>query len=219
VCGRFTLHADPAKIAAAFDVADLPPVRPLYNIAPTSTVLALGLKPDGRTRGWGLLRWGLVPKWANDVTNGPANARAETVAELPTFRESFAKKRCLIIADGFYEWQTVGKTKHPFHFRMRNGKPFAFVGLWDFWKLDGRTLATCCIITTTPNELVKGVLSRMPVILPPEIYDRWIDCGVTDPAVLKPLLVPYSADEMEAVAVTRFVSNARNEGPECLAPL
>ncbi|WP_020469149.1 SOS response-associated peptidase [Zavarzinella formosa] len=218
MCGRFTLHTPAAEIAATFDVTDIPPVRPLFNIAPSSAVLAMGMKPDGKTRGWGLMKWGLVPKWSHDVKSGPANARAETVAELPTFRESFAKRRCLVIADGFYEWQTVGKVKNPFHFRMRDGKPFAFAGIMDHWTLEGEFITTCAIITTTPNELVGQVHNRMPVILRPEDYDRWLDRQATDPAAVLPLLASYPAELMEKVAVSRHVGNVRNQGPECLTP-
>lgn len=218
MCGRFTLHTPAEELAAAFDVTEVPPVRPLFNIAPTSTVLAVGMKPDGKARGWGMLKWGLIPKDSFDEKFAPANARAETVDYLDTFRGSFARKRCLIVADGFYEWKAVGKVKRPFHFRMKSGKPFAFAGIMDHWKRDGVFVSTCALITTTPNDLVKDVHNRMPVILPPEAYDVWIDRGVTDPAALKPLLVPYPAEAMEAVEVTRFVSNARNQGPECLTP-
>ena len=217
MCGRFTLQSPAEDVAAAFDISTVPAHRPLFNIAPTSLVTTVGRKPDG-SRGFAAFRWGLIPNWSPDGKMGPANAKAETVAELPTFRAALRGKRCLVVADGFYEWKTTAAGKDPYHFRLKTGKPFAFAGLWDYWPGAAGPVFTCAIITTAPNALVGPVHNRMPVILPPSAYDVWTDRGVTDPGAVLPLLTPYPADLMDGVAVSRFVNSTRNQGPDCLVP-
>lgn len=218
MCARFTVHSPPDEIAAALGVADVPRVRPLYNVAPSTLVMTAALKADDATRGWGWLKWGLVPNWSPDGEPGPVNARAETVADKPTFAEPFRRRRCLVAADGFYEFQAVTGGKDPHHFRLRTGKPFAFAGVWDTWRGGDKPVHSCAIITTVPNELVGQVHDRMPVILRPEDYGLWLDRGVTDPTALLPLLAPYPAALMERVAVSRYVNDVRHQGPQCVEP-
>jgi putative SOS response-associated peptidase YedK len=166
-----------------------------------------------------LLRWGLVPSWASDLSVGARmlNARAETVLEKPSFRAAFTRRRCLLPADGFYEWQTVAGKKQPLHFRFRDGRLFAFAGLWERWHGPDGPVESCTVLTTEANDLVRPVHERMPVILDPLRYDGWLDPGNGDTALLRSWLTPYPADELIAVPANPRVNNARNEGPDCLA--
>ncbi|KPJ91877.1 MAG: hypothetical protein AMS18_08490, partial [Gemmatimonas sp. SG8_17] len=159
--------------------------------------------------------------WAKDasVAARTINARAETVAEKPTYRDSFKSRRCLIPADGFYEWQKRASGKQPYYFKMNDGKVFAFAGLWDEWWRAGTSLESCTILTTEPNELTRPIHNRMPVILQPTEYDTWLDPDVNDPARLGSLLRPFPARQMAAYPVSTFVSRAGNEGPTCIEPL
>jgi putative SOS response-associated peptidase YedK len=215
MCGRFTLTTTDELLAEVFDLLDPPTLRPRYNIAPSQLIAVVGLKPDGETRGLALLRWGLVPHWAHDPNTGPKpfNARAETVGN--KFAECFRQKRCLIPADGFYEWLTAGKKKRPHRFTLKSGALFGFAGLWDVWTGENQKLVTCCMITTTANELVKPLHDRMPVILPPEYYAEWLDPD-TPQKRLTALLQPYAADAMQATEVGGAVNSPKNDGPECL---
>jgi putative SOS response-associated peptidase YedK len=166
-----------------------------------------------------MLQWGLIPSWADDpkIVNRMINARAESVATKPAFRNPFKSRRCLIPADGFYEWQkTGGKTKQPYHLGMADGRPFAFAGLWEHWRRGGEAIDSCTIITTEPNELAATVHDRMPVILPEDAYDRWLDPKLDDPDELQSLLVPFPAKRMKAWPVSTLVNNPRNETPECV---
>jgi putative SOS response-associated peptidase YedK len=220
MCGRFTLSTPAEQVAATFAVADPPPLTPRYNVAPSQVIAVVGLKADGTRRGLALLRWGLVPSWATDPNAGPRpiNARAETILSKPTFREPFRRRRCLIPADGFYEWRKSGTRKTPCHIRLKGGGLLAFAGLWDTWSgPDEARLATCCIITVAANELVRPIHDRMPVILPPDDYDRWLSPS-TPEAELVGLLRPYPADEMVVVPVGPAVNSVTNDGPECLTP-
>ena len=215
MCDRFTLTTTDELLAEAFDVIDPPALRPRYNIAPSQLIAVVGLKPDGETRGIALLRWGLVPYWANDPNDGPKpiNARAETVGY--KFAASFREKRCLIPADGFYEWLSDGKNKRPHRFTLKTGAPFGFAGLWDVWSSEKQKLVTCCMITTMANDLVKPLHDRMPVILPPEHYAEWLD-PETPQKRLAALLQPYSADAMQVTEVGAAVNSPKNDGPECI---
>ena len=166
-----------------------------------------------------LLRWGLIPAWADDPAIGSRmiNARSETAAEKPSFRRAFKERRCLIAADGFYEWQKTNGGKQPYHLRMRDGRPFAFAGLWESWKEDGEgEIRSCTILTTDANDLVGEVHHRMPVILPPEIYDLWLDPTVREAEQLLSLLIPYPPEDMEAYPVSRRVNNPSNNEPSCV---
>jgi putative SOS response-associated peptidase YedK len=235
MCGRFTLHSQPHEVAKQFQLAQLPLFEPRYNIAPTQQVPVVRLDAQER-RSFDLLRWGLVPSWAEDVSIGSRmiNARAETVAEKPSFRKAFAARRCLIVADGFYEWHGQGKSKHPYYITLQNGGPFAFAGLWEMNKkcaakvagdetamatAPSAALETCTIITTTANELMAKLHHRMPVILPVEHYDLWLDPAAQEPERLLPLLAPFPSKEMRAVPVSTHVNNPRNEDAGCLVPL
>jgi putative SOS response-associated peptidase YedK len=220
VCGRFLLLTLGDEIVAHFRLAEAYRPRPRYNIAPRQEVLTVGQSPDGR-RGMATTRWGLVPRWAPDTTKAPINARSETVARLEFFKDSFRERRCLVPASGFYEWEVLpGRKKRPWLFRFKGGGPFAFAGIWSAWKPDdgAAPLFTCAILTTAPNDVVKPVHDRMPLVLPPEHYDTWLDRSLTDPAGLKPLLRPYPTDLMEALPLAPVVNNVTNDGPECLTP-
>jgi putative SOS response-associated peptidase YedK len=165
------------------------------------------------------LRWGLVPSWAKDpsIGNRLINARAETVAEKPAFRTALRRRRCLVVADGFYEWQRSGRAKDPYFIRMRDDRPFAFAGLWESWEgPDHSVLETCTILTTEPNELVRPIHDRMPVILPPEVYACWLDTSIQDPGRLSQLLVAYASEPMEAYCVGSLVNSPAHDVPLCI---
>ena len=217
MCGRFTL-TEPRGLAEAFDLDEpLPPLSPRFNVAPAQTVAVVAYKRNaGTQRGLALLRWGLVPSWSNDPSKAPKpiNARSDSL-DKPTFREAFRTKRCLIPADGFYEWSTVGTQKWATHFRLKDRSLFAFAGLWEFWTNGCEKLATCCIVTTDANALVGTVHNRMPVLLPKSAYDAWLSTETPGSELLR-LLQPYPAEEMEGVAVGQGVNSVKNEGPELL---
>jgi putative SOS response-associated peptidase YedK len=221
MCGRFTLRARSEVIAAAFGLADIPLLGPRYNVAPTQGVAVVRLDRQTGTRRLDLMRWGLVPSWAGDavIGNRMINARAETVAEKPGYRQAFKARRCLIAADGFYEWMQLGGRKQPYHICFKDDRPFAFAGLWEFWQGAAGSLESCALITGEPNELVRPIHGRMPVILRPEDYDFWLDPGVTDAGMLKELLTPYPAAEMVASPVSTLVNAPANDRIECLQPI
>jgi putative SOS response-associated peptidase YedK len=220
MCGRFTLNTPADDLAAAFDLPERPAIQPRFNVAPSQLVAVVGLKPDGKTRGLAMLRWGFVPYWANDPNTGPRpiNARAETVASRPPFEHSFREKRCLIPADGFYEWATVNRRKVAHHFRMKSGGPLAFAGVWDVWRGEGHApVLSCAIITVPANGLVRPYHDRMPAILQPSQYDLWLN-NATPEHVLLEALAPFPEEMLEAVQVGPAVNKVSNDGPECLAP-
>jgi putative SOS response-associated peptidase YedK len=219
MCGRFTLGATAATLAAQFDLANVPTWTPRYNIAPTQEVLVVLQPSPQANREARLHRWGLIPPWAKDpsIGNRMINARAETVATKPAFRRAFKERRCLLLADGLYEWQRQERRKQPFYIRLRDGRPFAFAGLWEHWEgSEGMAIQSCTILTTTSNEVVGRIHDRMPVILSPTDYDRWLDPSIQEPAVLQTLLRPYPADEMMAYPVSTRVNNPANDSPECV---
>lgn len=194
MCGRFTLSASATTLVQQFDLADLPTWSPRYNIAPTQEVLAIVKMPDAPDRRAGLLRWGLIPPWAEGPAVGSRmiNARIERVATKPAFRRSFRERRCLILADGFYEWQKQDRHKQPYYIRLIDGKPFAFAGLWERWvPQDGQPLDSCTIIPTVSNTLIEPLHIRMPVILAAADYETWLDLTVQDVDRLQPLLRPH----------------------------
>lgn len=221
MCGRFTLTVDPAEIADTFDNFNFPTqFAPRFNIAPTQPVLAI---PNDAKNKADFFIWGLIPSWAKDPTIGNKliNARGETIAEKPSFRGGFKYKRCLILADGFYEWkaQTGAKTKTPYFIHMKDRKPFAFAGLWDEWQSpDGGAVRTCTIITTEPNELMATLHNRMPVILHPSNYDLWLDPTPQTPDKLLRLIKPFPANGMSAHPVSTIVNKPGNDRPECIMP-
>lgn len=225
MCGRFTLKIAFEKLEEYFPLFDFPPdVVPRYNIAPTQPVLAVRSREGKEKPQASWLKWGLVPSWAEDpkIGNRLINARADTVADKPAFRKAFQKRRCLVLADGFYEWKKgVGRKapKLPYHIRKKDESPFAFAGLWEYWKKDAEPIVSCTIITTDANELVQPLHDRMPVILSAKDYLRWLDLAPGDAQRLLEMLQPYPAQEMTAVPVSLTVNNANNEQPECLAPV
>ncbi|PAX59948.1 SOS response-associated peptidase [Brunnivagina elsteri] len=222
MCGRYTLSSSVEGIAKSFDIQDVPSLKPQYNIAPTQSVLAVLQNQDTNERVLQRFRWGLIPSWAKNVSMGAKliNARGETVAEKPSFRAAFKRRRCLVIADGFYEWQSLEGKKQPYYFQLQDKQPFAFAGLWEHWQPpEGEEIVSCTILTTNANELMQPIHDRMAVILQPEDYDLWLDVQVQDPEMLKPLLQPFPAEAMTAYAVSTVVNNARNNTSECIVPL
>lgn len=224
MCGRFTLSSPSETIEALFELAEMPDLRPRYNIAPTQPVAAVVFDNATSARALRLLHWGLVPSWAKDPGIGARmiNARCETVAVKPSFRSAFRRRRCLVVADGFYEWKKLERAKQPYYIRLGEGQPFAFAGLWEHWQgqlagWDGDGgLDSCTIITTEPNELAAPIHNRMPVILRPEDYASWLDPELTEPDAVQSLLRPYAADQMEAYPVSTRVNRAANDEPECI---
>jgi putative SOS response-associated peptidase YedK len=211
------LATERETLARAFGVSGVPELPPRYNIAPTQSVPAVRLA--GGERRMELLRWGLIPFWAKDPEIGyrMINARAETVAEKPAYREAFRRRRCLMVADGFYEWKKLNGGKQPYYFRLRSGEPFAFAGLWERWEGPDGPVESCALITTGPNAVVGEVHDRMPVILEPEDYGVWLEAE--DPDLLRSLLRPYSGDGLVAYPVGRRVNNPRNDEPSVIEPL
>ena len=228
MCGRFTLRTPLTQLAKQFQFdldAALVDTGPRYNIAPTQDIAAVRVREPGGRRELALLHWGLIPSWAKDtkIAGSTINARSETIAEKPAFRSAFKRRRCLVLMDGFYEWKRVGKTKQPYLYEIDGGKPFALAGLWETWHgakgSEGPPLESCSLITTEPNKLAAEVHDRMPVILDAVDYAQWLDPAVQDRETLEKLLVPFDAGRMTARPVSTYVSNARNQGPQCVEPV
>ncbi len=217
MCGRYSLIMTIGELQNRFEFdGERLGYAPSYNIAPTQNVLTV---VGGEERRGGYMRWGLIPFWAKDKSIGSRmiNARAETVVEKPSFRNAFKRRRCLIIADGFYEWQKVGAKKRPMRIVMQSGEPFAFAGLWETWRdPEGEVVPSCTIITTSANDLLSSIHDRMPVILPRDLEDFWLDDSVTDPDALTSVLTPYDDEAMDTYEVSTLVNNVRNNGPEVL---
>lgn len=218
MCGRCTLRSSPQAIIKAFQLADLPPLSRRYNIAPTQQVLTIRLQ-DGKRQA-SFLRWGLIPSWADhpSIGNRMINARAEGIADKPSFRSAFKRGRCLVVADGFYEWQTTLKAKQPYYFRPKNDQPFRFAGLAEHWHRGDQTIDSCTIITTDATGFLADLHARTPVILQPEDYDLWLDPEFEGKEKLLSLLRPQPADQMMAYPVSTLVNRPRNESPECIEP-
>ena len=218
MCGRYSLSTPADLVAEVFDLEESFELEPRYNIAPTQEA-AIVRTDRGGARTAAMARWGLVPWWAKDPSFGhrAINARAETVHESRAFRNPFRERRCLVPADGFYEWQRRGGQKQPFHLTLADGTPFAFAGLYDLWRrAEGEWIESFTILTTVPNSLLEPIHDRMPVILPAESHPLWLDRGVSDVDRLKALLAPYPTERMLATPVGHFVNNPRNEGPRCV---
>ena len=218
MCGRYTLRTPVETLAVHFEIDEYPSsISASYNIAPTQGVAAV-IAEDGR-RKLEMLHWGLIPSWADDpsVGNKMINARAESVAEKPSFRKAFRNHRCLVLADGFYEWQKTGNGKQPYYIRMEDDSPFAFAGLWESWQ-NGREIRSCTIITTSPNEIAAPIHDRMPVILHPEDYEMWLDPDFDEREPLTTLLKPFPAEAMEAYPVSRRVNRPANNDPGVIEP-
>ncbi len=222
MCGRFTLSVDPSQSQEAFEGFTFPArFAPRFNIAPTQPVLAI---PNDGGRAADFFVWGLIPSWAKEASIGNRliNARGETLAEKPAFRGGYKYKRCLIPADGFYEWkaQPGSKTKTPHFIHLKTGGAFAFAGLWDEWHSpDGSAIRSCTIVTTTPNSLMAPIHNRMPVILQPHDFAEWLDKAVRAPESLNHLLQPLPAGLMDAHPVSTLVNSPANDRPECILPV
>jgi putative SOS response-associated peptidase YedK len=217
MCGRYTLKVDVKTIAEVFGVEPTMEIPARYNIAPTQEVVTILQNGSAHLA---QLRWGLIPSWAKDETIGSRmiNARAETLAEKPSFKGLLRSKRCLVIADGFYEWKKEGGSKTPMYITMKSGEPFAFAGLWDIWKNpDGEAIRSCTIITTEPNDVVAPIHNRMPAILTPEGREIWLDTSLHDEHALMHWLGAYPSQAMTARAVSKLVNNPKIEGPELIA--
>jgi putative SOS response-associated peptidase YedK len=221
MCGRFTLAADANVIQEAFPWLNIPgDLRPRFNVAPTQPVAVV--PNDGKNQ-LDYFVWGLIPSWAKDpeIGNPLINARAETLAEKPSFRSSLKRKRCLILADGFYEWKQIPgqKSKQPMYIRLKSGQLFAFAGLWDEWHApDGSQVLSCTIITTAPNSMMQEIHNRMPVILSPGAYAAWLAQGEQKPEVITSFLQSYPAEEMTAYPVSSLVNSPNNDSPELISP-
>jgi putative SOS response-associated peptidase YedK len=221
MCGRYRLTAKERYIAEHFGV-DEEEVHwtPRYNVAPTQEVAVIRQDSKEPKRHFSLMRWGLIPYWSKDASMAARtiNAMAETVAEKPTFRDAVRKHRCLIPADGFYEWRKIGpKEKQPYNIGLKDDGLFAFAGVWDRWKTPaGELRETCSVITTEANTLLKPIHNRMPVILSQEDYEVWLDPGVKDPARVQELLKPFNAREMKIYPLSSRVSNVNNDDAECI---
>ena len=218
MCGRFSLSQSVETIAAAFDLDEVPAWEPRYNIAPTQMVptVVMGNSPV-KNRQFRLMRWGLIPSWAKDPAMGARmiNARTETVTEKPSFRNAFRRRRCLVVADGFYEWQRQEGKKQPFYFRLQDGQPFGFAGLWERWESADGEVISCTILTTEANDLLRPIHDRMPVILDSKDYSLWLDPEV-QPEPLQTLLRPYQTEAMTSYPVSTLVNNPANNSPECI---
>ncbi len=242
MCGRFSLKANPNELTEAFPGFELPAdFAPRYNIAPTQPVAVIANNGQNKIE---LFHWGLIPSWAQDTSIGSRmiNARAETLAVKPAFRAAYKRRRCLVLADGFYEWQKQpgNKLKTPMYIQLKSGQPFGFAGLWELWQPAeaepllscaaqalscaaqvlscAAQVLSCAIITTTPNALMKKIHDRMPVILQPQDYALWLDPAEQPADKLGKLLKPYPAAQMEAFAVSRLVNDPKNDSAECIAP-
>jgi putative SOS response-associated peptidase YedK len=221
MCGRFTLRTPASLIAEQFSLLEVPDLQPRFNIAPSQPVPVVRMDPQhaSAARQFVFLHWGLVPSWAEDakIGNRMINARAETAADKPSFRAAMRRRRCLIVADGFYEWKTVAKRRQPMYIHLRDGRPFAFAGLWESWEgADHSALESCTILTTAANDLVRPIHDRMPVIIAPADYARWLDPAVQQAEPVLPLLRPYPVEEMAAYAVSPRVNSPTRDDESCL---
>ena len=223
MCGRYRLSRRKQLVEDYFDSAPWDDDwNPRYNIAPTQPVPVVRQHPKEPVRQLSLMKWGLIPSWAPipSVAASMINARSETAATKPAFRDALKSRRCLISADGFYEWRRDGKTKQPFCFEVNEGQLFAFAGLWDRWKdPSGNWIKTCSILTTTPNAVTASVHDRMPVILDPDSYDLWLDPGMTKVEAVSDLLKPCDAERMRCYPVSTRINHVANDDEECSAPV
>jgi putative SOS response-associated peptidase YedK len=223
MCGRYRLSRRKQLVEEYFDTdSGAEDWVPRYNIAPTQPVAVIRQNPKEPVRELSLMRWGLIPSWAKDssVAASMINARSETASTKPAFRDALKFRRCVIPADGFYEWQRTGKAKQPYCFEVGDGELFAFAGIWDRWKdAGGKWLETCSILTTTPNAVTSAVHDRMPVILDPDSYELWLDPGMRDVGAASDLLKPYGARLMRCYPVSSRVNSVTNDDADCSAPV
>jgi len=223
MCGRYRLSRRKQIIEQYFGSAHWDEDwSPRYNIAPSQPVPVVCQNPQKRIRELSLMHWGLIPYWAKDASGSAStiNARSETAATKPAFRDPLKYRRCLIPADGFYEWQRTGNIKQPYCFEVRDGELFAFAGLWDSWRnSDGQWIKTCSILATTPNAVTSVIHDRMPVILDPNYYDRWLDPRVTDASAVSGLLKPYDGSQMRRYPVSTRINHVANDDEGCSRPM
>ncbi len=219
MCGRFSQTQTAQRIAQVFQLSEVPEVIPSYNIAPTQSVATIVKQPDQPQRQFRWLRWGLVPSWAKDEKIGARliNARAETLAEKPSFRTAYRYRRCLVLADGFYEWQLHQGQKQPFYFHLPNQPLFAFAGLWEQWQGNGEAVESCTIVTTSASDEVRPIHDRMPLILEPDRYDEWLNPESHRPNA--DLLHPVPNNKLEAYPVSPRVNSPAVNDPDCIQPL
>jgi putative SOS response-associated peptidase YedK len=222
MCGRYRLSRRKQILEEHFDSVSEEDWTPRYNIAPTQSVPIIRQRPKEPVREVSLVRWGLIPSWSKDSSASARmiNARSETAATLPAFRDAMKFRRCLIPADGFYEWAKTTKGKQPYCFEVNEGELFVFAGLWDRWRdPSGNAVETCSILTTTPNAVTSAVHDRMPVILDPDGYDLWLDPGMRDVAAASELLKPYDARLMRCYPISTRINYVANDDAECSAPV
>ncbi len=221
MCGRFTLRTPAAEVVRQFRLPGIPDLAPRYNIAPTQPVAAVRAAGEGADRELAMLRWGLIPSWAKDTKGGARsiNARSETAATKPMFRAAFKRRRCLIPADSFYEWKSEAGGKQPYCIGLREGGLFAMAGLWERFGEGDAEIQSCAILTTEANSLLASLHDRMPVILPPDKYDIWLDPEIEDRTLLESLLTPFDSGEMRAYRVSKTVNRPTNDTPQCIQPL
>src|SRR2546422_7620450 len=217
MCGRYALHSHPEVVALQFNLASAPEIEARYNICPSNEILIVREHAQ-RGRVCDQSRWGLVPSWAKDASIGNrlANARGETIADRPAFKAAFRQWRCVVPASGFYEWKTTRSGKQPFYIRPKVDELFGLAGITELWRAPDGSVRTVCLITTEPNELMRPIHDRMPVIIPRDSYGTWLDPMNEDTTQLKGLIASYPAARMEAYAVSKAVSYARNEGPQLI---
>ena len=223
MCGRFTLATSNESFSELFESLEVPALPPRYNIAPTQKVLCVRQSEKGDLE-TANLKWGLFPSWARQATFGARmiNARSETAATKPAFRAAFKRRRCLVLADGFYEWQKIGTGKQPYYIQV-NKKLFCMAGLWESWRDksedDPVPLESCTVLTTAANEFMQPLHDRMPVILDPDQFDLWLDREFEEPLLLEEMLKPYANEAMSAFPVSTFVNRPVNDSPECIVPI
>jgi putative SOS response-associated peptidase YedK len=218
MCGRFALFSPAEVVAGEFGLDAPPPLAARYNIAPTQPVLAIRQGADGRPQST-FFQWGLIPGWDKELRMAGKliNARSETAAEKPSFRAALRYRRCIIPADGFYEWQKMNGRKQPYFIRHRDERPLAIAAIWEHWQgADGSEFETCALLTTSANELMRPLHERMPVLLEPEDYGLWLDTAVQKSDQIQHLLRPCPADLMRAYPVSTHVNNVRNDDPRCI---
>ncbi len=221
MCGRFQLSISAGGFEEAFGIAPPDGFAERFNVAPSHDAPVVRIDDDARASA--MLRWGLVPSWSKHARLGSRmiNARVETLLEKPTYKAAFKQRRCLVPTNGFYEWQAIPGQRHkqPVRIAYQDDRPFAFAGLWEHWEGDGEVLETFTILTTMPNELVDPIHDRMPVILPADAHERWLDHSITDPQGIVDLLGPIDPTGMVAIPVSTYVNDPRHEGPECAEPV
>ena len=230
MCGRFTFASQAEVLNQTFFDFEIPMnMSPRYNISPTQDVAVIAntstdVAEQSKAGRVEFFHWGLIPSWAKDpkIGNKMINARSETLSEKPSFRNAYKRRRCLVLADGYYEWRQIpgDKSKQPIYIRFKSQKPFALAGLWEVWQTEDmdEPLRSCTIITCPPNPLLAKIHHRMPVILPQDAYAEWLSPNEQSTDTLQPLLVPFPDEEMEAYPVSRFVNRPSNDSPECIEP-